>query len=158
MKKLIIYLNSIGGIIGLAITLGSQTVDAKTVPTALRGNWYNLAPASETGTSHATMWGYHYRKHSLTITSGHQSQTMTTKHMGITKWKTRIRFQGGHWQTATAYTAGWGDMPSFIPASGIFHGKRHRMLLCIPQNGNWFDVYTHFKPKVHWELKIAMKN
>lgn len=75
MKKWVMGVSLLFTIMEFSTWTNVQADQTKTVPKVLRGSWYNLEP----GTPHATMWKFHYRKHSLIITANHHSTNFSKR-------------------------------------------------------------------------------
>lgn len=141
---------------GLALG-NSANANAATVPTAIRGTWYLKVPTDHLDHTGSYIEVQKNLPHSILLGKLHSKPYIIKGKNLMINSKVHFRFKGGKYHTCIVHVAGQGDIQGLISAHLKIAGKRRHVLLGQPQNGNKFDVYTHFKPTKHYSVTGFLK-
>lgn len=130
----------------------SSMAHAATVPSNVRGTWYQRAYYNHHEIIRTKLFA-----HSETVKQGHYKTQVVRKDLLVNNFKAKFRFKNGNYHTVTVHVVGMGDAPSFISSHLSINGKRHHVLLQAPQQGHTFYVLTHFKPAKFYHIQGTLK-
>ncbi|KRL09960.1 hypothetical protein FD05_GL000948 [Lentilactobacillus otakiensis DSM 19908 = JCM 15040] len=154
-------IKTFGAIIcGASVLAVSQPMkaNAATVQRAIRGTWFLKVPADPLLHTKSYVQETKNYAHSIKIKAGNSKVfVIKGRHPATNTYKTKFRYKGGKFHTVTVNVAGQGDTQGLISTHLKINGKRQHVLLGEPQNGNKFDVFTHFRPTKHYFVRGYIK-
>lgn len=162
MKLSKTVIRSFGAVIFGAVILAAcqpAQANAATVQRAIRGTWFLKVPADHIMHTKSYVQETKFYAHSIIVKAGNSKAfVIKGRHLATNTYKTKFRYKGGKFHTVIVNVAGEGDTQGLISTHLKLNGKRQHVLLGELQNGNRFDVFTHFKPTKHYFVRGYFKN